>query len=39
MYPARNLINQSRVPITVVPATMTEADIQRQFTPMDDADA
>lgn len=36
---ARNLINQSRVPITVVPATMTEADIQRQFTPVDDADA
>ena len=36
---ARNLINQSRVPITVVPATMTEADIQRQFTPVDDAEA
>jgi len=29
---ARNLINYSRVPITVVPAEMTEAEIQRQFT-------
>ena len=28
---ARNLINQSRVPITVVPPTMTQEDIDRQF--------
>ena len=28
---ARNLINQSRVPITVVPPTMTQQDIDRQF--------
>ena len=28
---ARNLINHSRVPITVVPAEMSESEIQRQF--------